>query len=109
MCIKRPSFIPIASSEPPEADIMSRTLSLSHKNVTFSASLWVWIALGLLLVSNVLFMTSFVTNHWGVAFSGNDTRFEVGLWQTCRYNPDFDLCIGPGWPREYLYPYLNTL
>ena len=105
MCLKRPAFQPVSSGDAQDSHgvtIMRGHLSLDSRGI-FSTSLWVWIALGLLLVSNVLFFTSFVTNHWGLVHTQNETYWEVGLWQSCRYQSHQDLCIGPGWPREYIF------
>jgi len=85
-----------------------RSGSNSRKHTSF----WMSVAIGALVLSNMFYLTAFVTNSWGVmkvistSQWGNSERDDVkseivyrqwnfGLWQCCR---DDGLCLGARWP-----------
>ena len=74
-------------------------------------SLWIIIALVLLLLSNILLLVCFVTNGWAVLHvEASNTTFgadphhsmdwHFGLWQCCRSD---GFCLGPRWPGRCLH------
>ncbi len=97
----RKHFLPVSCVDSPE-DLVMKTFSIDRKG-NYSISIWSLLAIGILSISNILYMVAMLTNGWGTVDiemnDGSTDHWDFGLYQCCRESDG--LCIGPRWPSEY--------
>lgn len=77
--------------------MQARVVGALPKELLFNTNIkrtrWVYIAVGLLFVSSIFYITAFTTHGWGYVELENGNWVEFGLWQMC---DDKGNCYSPG-------------